>query len=154
MCVLAAIAVLSARTSGADLPLSIDPLGGVSDMRCLFAAIVAGAVAFAVPAKPLRANDDSAVAELRSFISVPVDARLDAALAARDHRFLGVYGYALEVPGVPQSESARISSNGVLAIPGTSDALVSEEHGGLNERARAYAAEYNTLLLGRLKRMP
>ena len=82
--------------------------------------------------------------EIRDFLSVPVHARLTAALEAKDHRYLGVYGFSLEVPGVPDSE-LRGSENPVLVIPGTSD------HGEfeLNERARKYAAEYNRLLQSR-----
>jgi hypothetical protein len=113
--------------------------------------VLAGAVVLAAKGQSI-AGEDTAIAELRAFIAVPVKARFEAALAARDSRFLGVYGYTLEVPGVPQAEADRISKNGVLGIPGTSDALVSEEHGALNERAREYAVEYNTLLLRHLSR--
>jgi hypothetical protein len=118
-------------------------------MRWRVGALLASAVILAVTGE-LLASEDTAVGDLRAFISVPVKARLKAALAARDSRFLGVYGYTLEVPGVPQSEAPRISANGVLGIPGTSDALVSEEHGALNERARDYAEQYNALLLRHL----
>jgi hypothetical protein len=116
-------------------------------MKWHFVPLLAGAVLLAAGGE-LLASDDDAVAELRAFIAVPVNHRLESALAKGDVRFLGVYGYALEVPGVPKSETDRISTNGVLPIPGTSDALVSEEHGTLNDEAREYAAQYNRLLLG------
>jgi hypothetical protein len=101
-------------------------------------------------ASDLLAGDDGSVAELRAFISVPVKKRFESALGARDFRFLGVYGYTLEVPGVPKNQTDRISKNGILPIPGTSDALVSDEHGNFNDQAREYAAKYNALLLGHL----
>jgi len=116
-------------------------------MRWHFLASLAGVVLLAAGGEPLASEPDP-TAELRAFIAVPVQARLESALSAGDLRFLGVYGYAFEVPGVPKSEAARISENGVLPIPGTSDALVSEEHGTLNDEARAYAEKYNALLLG------
>ena len=51
--------------------LSGHPLGGVSEMWRLFAAVLAGAVVVASPANPVLANEDEAVAELRTFISCP-----------------------------------------------------------------------------------
>lgn len=41
---------------------------------------------------------------------------------------VGTYGCTLEVPGVPTSENARISENGILGIPGTPEALGPPEH--------------------------
>jgi hypothetical protein len=119
-------------------------------MKWHFVPLLAGAVLLAAGGE-LLASEDDPVAELRAFIAVPVKDRLESALEAGDLRFLGVYGYALEVPGVSNSETDRISKNGVLPIPGTSDALVSEEHGALNDEAREYAAQYNGLLLGHVK---
>jgi hypothetical protein len=116
-------------------------------MKSHFVASLAGVVLLAA-ATELLASEDDPVGELRAFIAVPVKNRLESALGRGDLRFLGVYGYALEVPGVLKSEADRISKNGVLPIPGTSDALVSEEHGTLNDEAREYAAKYNALLLG------
>ena len=116
-------------------------------MKWHFVALLASVVLLAAGGEVLAREGDP-VAELRAFIAVPVKDRLESALAAPDLRFLGVYGYALEVPGVPKSETGRISKYGVLPIPGTSDALASEEHGTLNDEAREYAAQYNALLLG------
>jgi hypothetical protein len=120
-------------------------------MKWRFFAVLAGALLLS-GGDDLVAIENDSVVELRAFISVPVRDRLDSALGAHDLRFLGVYGYSLEVPGVPETEAARISKNGVLAIPGTSDAVVSEEHGTLDEKARAYATEYNALLVRHLKK--
>ncbi len=92
---------------------------------------------------------------LRSFrlressgLAVPVAERLNEALSHGDLRPLGVWGFTLIVPGVPDTTKMRVP-NDVLAILGTSDALVSEEHGGLVDAALAYAADYNTQLRSR-----
>lgn len=78
---------------------------------------------------------------IRAFLAVSVEERFAAALEAGAHRYLAVYGFSLEVPGIPEPES-RWSSSQVLPIPGTSD------HGDfeLNGLAREYAAKYNRLL--------
>jgi hypothetical protein len=82
--------------------------------------------------------------EIRTFLAVPIQTRLTAALEANDHRYLGVYGFSLAVPGVPDSEVLG-QENPVLVIPGTSDDGEFE----LNERARNYAGKYNRLLRSR-----
>jgi hypothetical protein len=119
-------------------------------MKWQFVSLLTAAVLLAAGGE-LLASEDDPVADLRAFIAVPVKDRMESALGAGDLRFLGVYGYAHEVPGVPKSESDRISKNGILPIPGTSDALVSEEHAILNDEAREYASQYNALLLGHVK---
>jgi hypothetical protein len=80
-------------------------------------------------------------AALKAFISVAVDRRLESAIASGDHRYLGVYGYTLAVPGVP--ESSVPTPDQVLVIPGTSD----DGDPGLNQRARDYAMSYNRQLV-------
>ena len=82
--------------------------------------------------------------KIRAFLAVPLETRLEGALDTSDRRYLGVYGYSLEVPGVPASEVPHPEGT-VLAIPGTSD----DGDLDLNDRARAYAAEYNRLLRSR-----
>ncbi len=116
-------------------------------MRRTVKVLFACALLFMGTTSSLGANADSIVTELQNFLSVPPRARLDTSLAAKDFRFLGVYGYTVEVPGVPSSESSRITRSGVFGIPGTSDALLSEEHAQLTKRARSYAEQYNRLLL-------
>ncbi len=60
-----------------------------------------------------------------------------ASWRGRDMRLLGVYGYALDVPG------AEDTTGPVRTLHGTSDDGCIE----LNERARRYAAAYNKEIL-------
>jgi hypothetical protein len=89
------------------------------------------------------------VDDLAAFISVPVEERFAEAQAAGDTRFLGVYDFALSVPGVPNYHDAYWPGIGVLPIPGTSDFPQSEHESELNDQARSYALEYNKLVLRR-----
>jgi hypothetical protein len=60
------------------------------------------------------------------------------AIARNDFRFVGVAGYALDVPGVPDYQTRYWKSNGVKVIAGTSDVGQRD----FNEAARAYARRY------------
>jgi hypothetical protein len=114
-------------------------------MRVFVSAIVATLLAAACESgvSPPPARN---VAELEAFINVPVQERLAQARVAGDQRFLGVYDYALSIPGGPDNGSAA-GGRGVLPIPGTSDTPRSERESELNAKARAYALRYNELLL-------
>jgi hypothetical protein len=65
------------------------------------------------------------------------------AIGRHDFRFVGVAGYALDVPGVPDYQTRYWKTNGVKVIRGTSD--VGDL--GFNESARKYARRYNAHLL-------
>jgi hypothetical protein len=65
------------------------------------------------------------------------------AIARHDLRFVGVAGYALDVPGVADYQTRYWKSNGVKVITGTSD--IGERE--FNDAARAYASRYNAALL-------
>ena len=97
----------------------------------------------------LLPNPSGNAEDLARFIAVPVEERLAQAKVAGDLRFLGVYDYALSVPGVPDYHEEYWPRRGVLPIPGTSDFPHSERESELNDQARAYALEYNRLLLRR-----
>lgn len=73
---------------------------------------------------------------LESFLSVPVAARLDEAVAEGDLRFLAIYGYTLSVPGIPDDEWGPGDAQ---VIPGTSDTLPER----LSDQVRDYAVRYN-----------
>jgi len=68
------------------------------------------------------------------------------AIAHHDLRFVGVAGYALDVPGVPDYHERYWKTNGVKVITGTSDT----GDRAFNEAARAYARRYNEQLLKHL----
>ena len=76
---------------------------------------------------------------------------LEVAWDRGDRRFIGVYGYAAYIPGVPESASRRLTEQGVRYLEGTSDAIESRAHGHAVARATEYARRYNELLLERLR---
>ena len=82
-------------------------------------------------------------------ISLPHPDRANAeqdckrAIAHRDLRFVGVAGYALDVPGVPNYHERYWKTNGVKVIEGTSDV----GNRPFNDAARTYARRYNEELL-------
>ncbi len=65
------------------------------------------------------------------------------AISRHDLRFVGVPGYALDVPGVPDYHNRCWKTNGVKVIAGTSD--VGDI--AFNETARKYARRYNAELV-------
>jgi hypothetical protein len=69
-----------------------------------------------------------------------------SAIAHHDLRFVGVAGFALDVPGVPDYFDRYWKSNGVKVIAGTSDA----SNHAFNVSARTYARRYNEQLLKHL----
>jgi len=77
---------------------------------------------------------------------------LAAALARGDRRFVGVYGYSADVPGVDSPDQGLLKRYGVRYLRGTSDAMTSQEDERLNKLAHRYAKKYNGLLLQHLRR--
>lgn len=117
----------------------------------LLAAVLAGQVTGC--GRPMAACAPRAgLSELRAL---KVDhAAVDAATAYRsgDHRLLGVYGFALDVPafcGDPYAHADR-----VRVLAGTGDAFCSREEQALNANARAYAKNYNQAMLAELAAHP
>jgi hypothetical protein len=72
------------------------------------------------------------------------------ALERRDHRFIGVCGYACFAPS-PEGP-VNVSNNELRVIEGTSDSPLNQDEERLNEVADAYATKYNQLLLAALGR--
>jgi hypothetical protein len=98
---------------------------------------------------PAFAGSDGARAELDSFLAVPTDQRLAAALGAKDHRYLAVAGAALEAPGAPPYWIERGRHR---IIPGTLELLGAGQDAALAERALDYARDYNEGLQRELDR--
>jgi hypothetical protein len=88
------------------------------------------------------------VEALRRYLAVSPADRLAEALTNADTRFLGVSGLTMSVPSVDDAPRA-IREGRVHSIPGTTDAVISEEHADLVQRASRYAGAYNALLLRR-----
>ena len=72
---------------------------------------------------------------------------------AGDHRFKGIYGDGLTIPGVP-SEWYYVPRYGTTGIRGTSDCITSSEQGEFQGVAGAYAERYNAEILKRLQITP
>jgi hypothetical protein len=90
-----------------------------------------------------RTITDSPRITVRHPESANAEQDCSRAIAHRDFRFVGVAGYALDVPGVPDYQTRYWKTNGVKVMTGTSDV------GDLtfNEPARKYARRYNARLL-------
>ena len=96
-----------------------------------------------------RASDRSTVQRPRDLRWLEkADPERDAlkAIARRDYRFLGVYGFAPFTPAVAPEIASRY---GVKYIEGTSDAIRGRRDVHYHHLAKMYAAQYNTVLLQR-----
>jgi hypothetical protein len=66
-------------------------------------------------------------------------------------RFLGVLGFALDVPGVDRFEERFSYREDVLVIPGTGDTFLDQSELDYNRRAVEFAERYNKRLLRKKK---
>lgn len=66
--------------------------------------------------------------------------------------FIGVMGYAMDVPGVQEYYSRYYNKYSVKVIDGTGDAIISTEMEELNYRAHEYALQFNAIMLYKLKK--
>jgi hypothetical protein len=66
--------------------------------------------------------------------------------------FIGVLGFALDVPAVQEYYSLYKNKIPVIIIKGTGDAIISPDMAELNYRAREYALQFNAIILYKLKK--
>jgi hypothetical protein len=66
--------------------------------------------------------------------------------------FIGVLGYAMDVPGVQEYYSLYENKIPVKIIRGTGDAIISTEMRELNSLAHEYAMQFNAIILYKLKK--
>jgi hypothetical protein len=85
--------------------------------------------------------EDEAARPLKWLYDANPDNDFEAAVAKKDYRFIGLYGYSLYVPGVPIK--CLDYKKDIKAIEGTSDAVMGYEHSKLIAIAQAYAEHYN-----------
>lgn len=72
-------------------------------------------------------------------------------IGEKDFRFLGIAGYAITFPGIPQEKQDElIRKFGYKIIEGTSDVVEGEEHLRLINLAESYAEAYNAAVLKHL----
>ena len=115
---------------------------------------------FAEPRGPAQPRPDTAGVRLRYELVARADSleRLDprrelaAALRRRDWRFIGIQGYAVSVPGVPDRDPLYPAQVAMNVVSGTSDGVWAPEVARLNRAGWAYAERYNRLLLRELRR--
>ena len=106
----------------------------------LFCVALLGGQASAAPAR--------ATLTLRALEHADPQRDLAAALARGDTRFIGVYGFSREVPGLGSPHALLALRHGVHYVRDSSD--TGEPR--LNRLARRYAEHYNRLLLEHLRR--
>ncbi|RYG93927.1 MAG: hypothetical protein EON58_17345 [Alphaproteobacteria bacterium] len=76
------------------------------------------------------------------------------AIKKHNLRFLGVAGYSVSIPGVPDEyDNPLVKKRGVHVIAGTSDYRQSDEHDRLQSVAADYAERYNRLLMAYLSQI-
>jgi hypothetical protein len=98
------------------------------------------------------APDSASVAKLRWLEHADPIVDAQNALASKDHRLVGVYGYTLSAPGIETSQQRTYQERyGIRPIEGTSDALESEEHERLVRKATEYAERYNRHMLSQVQ---
>jgi hypothetical protein len=88
-------------------------------------------------------SDANQLANIREFLAVSPQKRLDLAAKAGDLRFLGVPDFVgMYVPCYGHHASADL----LKVVPQTLNVQLSEEHAELNRRVYEYARQYNYLL--------
>lgn len=127
----------------------------------LFAALAISALfGCAESEKKSNQSNDSALSmpdtvRTLAYVTVQVGANFEddfrRAVDSGDVRFVGVMGYALEVPGVPDYDSKYSRLYGVKVIEGTSDMYRDSLELQRGQFYQRYAENYNRLLLRHLE---
>ena len=94
--------------------------------------------------KSKESSEDFAI--LKQISKADPKKEFKKAIAKKDYRFMGVYGYTLMVPGVPDYDVKYSKKYKVWGIPGTSDAALDVKHWKLIKKVKKYAEAYNKLL--------
>jgi hypothetical protein len=72
---------------------------------------------------------------------------VQAAIARQDFRAIGIYGFALDTPGIPEPKLCWRESLGIRPIEGTTDAIQCKQQEQLQIQADVNACLYNRALL-------
>lgn len=101
-----------------------------------------------VPGALSGTANDLAVEQLQWLYSKSAEQSFKKDRDAGNIRFYAVYGYARSIPGIGELNYARCYKDVVElnVIEGTSDNILSEEHGSLIGLANDFALEYNYLM--------
>src|SRR6266852_1810207 len=97
---------------------------------------------------PVLAHSDNAdLAYLEKLVAQNPQREAAAAIKRGTPRFLGVAGYTVEIPGIPESISHCAAVRRHLEIiRGTSDVVSGQRHIELIAGARSYASRYNVAI--------
>jgi len=120
-------------------------------------ALVLPSVSKAEPNETDKAREERdryVLSHLGKYAHANPEKDFETARRKGDLRFVGMMGYGLSVPGVPDYEKTYAKSVGVKIIPGTTDAITSQKQSQLEEAVRLYAKRYNQLLLQYLAKHP
>lgn len=101
--------------------------------------------------KTVACTSNSKLDNLKSLNVSQAATDADHAYASGDRKLLGVYGYALEVPGL--SGNPDNYRYGIRPLDGTSDTACDDQERSLNSNARAYAKKYNEEILSQAKKL-
>ena len=120
----------------------------------LHASLSAAAPAFCKsPAVPATQKPTLTHLRLSEMAAANPEKDLWKAINRHDLRFVGIYGFSLDVPGLMGAKvNPLVRLKGVNAVEGTSDAIQSTRQERLQSRAERYALRYNRSLLGFIKR--
>ncbi len=110
----------------------------------LVAMIVAGGLVGVICWRVHAAQIAGRTLELKRMEFADPVADANSAIANKDYRFVGICGYAIDVPGVDSDLQSRC---GVLPISGTSCCIMSKEEWRLTEIAYKYADKYNLTIM-------
>ena len=102
-----------------------------------------------VPALTCFAQNN--IEKLRWVEKADAVADANTAIEKKDFRFLGIAGYTITFPGIPQEKQQELTNKyGSIIIEGTGDVVEGEEHIRLISLAKAYAETYNAFIINNL----
>lgn len=100
----------------------------------------------------VKSSDEDFQQAIATLQSADVNADVEAALGAGDHRVFGIRGDVLEAPGVEGDRRALPGGAHLVAVAGTSGTPGTKFQQRFQMLARVYVGKYNSLLLSRLSR--
>ncbi len=96
-------------------------------------------------------NENEIIESLKWIESADAVEDVKNAISRQDYRFIGIAGYGIKVPGLPDDKYWEYTEKyGINVIKGTSDVIYGDEHARLIRIAENYAEIYNNMLLQHL----
>ena len=134
-------------------------LSKVNALKYIYIKIIKLLLLFIISTNLLQASDIKSkstesilMEELKKFNLKNPKQDVAKNLKNNDMRFIGVYGFVIMLPGIPDEYKFKIAKQyGIRAIEGTSDKIESSLHSNLISSAYGYAYEYNQALVKALR---